>query len=145
MTTASPHPEANGVDPGISISTALLISMGVVMSYSATAALALDTKVPPLFSDHLIGLAVGLAAAAGAYAIPALALLRLAMPLWLFTVALLIATLAFGIEVNGAQRWLELPGLSLRFQPGELAKFATLLAVASWLSRKDDRRELSMP
>ena len=73
MTTASPHPEANGVDPGISISTALLISMGVVMSYSATAALALDTKVPPLFSDHLIGLAIGLAAAAGAYAMSALA------------------------------------------------------------------------
>jgi cell division protein FtsW len=143
MTTASPHSETSGVDPGISISTALLISMGVVMSYSATAALALDTKVPPLFSDHLIGLAIGLAAAAGAYAMSALALLRLAMPLWLITVAMLLATLIFGVEVNGAQRWLELPGLALRFQPGELAKCATLIAVAAWLSRKDDRRELS--
>ena len=143
MTTASPHPKTNAVDPVISISKALLISMGVVMSYSATAALALDTKVPPLFSDHMIGLAIGLAAAAGAYAMPALALLRLAMPFWLFTVAMLLATLAFGVEVNGAQRWLELPGLALRFQPGELAKCATLIAVAAWLSRKDDRRELS--
>ncbi len=143
MTTASPHSEPTGVDPGITISTALLISMGVVMSYSATAALALDAKVPPLFSDHLIGLVIGLAAAAGAYAMPALALLRLAMPLWLITVAMLLATLIFGVEVNGAQRWLELPGLALRFQPGELAKCATLIAVAAWLSRKDDRRELS--
>ena len=143
MTTASPHSETTGVDPGISISTALLISMGVVMSYSATAALALDAKVPPLFSDHLIGLVIGLAAAAGAYAMPALALLRLAMPLWLITVGMLLATLIVGVEVNGAQRWLELPGLALRFQPGELAKCATLIAVAAWLSRKDDRRELS--
>lgn len=143
MTTVSPQRRTNSVDPGISISTALLISMGVVMSYSATAALALDTKVPPLFFDHLIGLMIGLAAAASAYALPALALRRLAVPLWLCTVAMLAATLAFGIEVNGAQRWLEFPALDLRFQPGELAKCATLLAVAAWLSRKDDRRELS--
>ena len=79
MTTVSPQPRTNSVDPGISISTALLISMGVVMSYSATAALALDTKVPPLFFDHLIGLMIGLAAAAGAYSLPALALRRLAV------------------------------------------------------------------
>jgi len=143
MTPASSRTQATGVDPGISISTALLISMGVVMSYSATAALALDTKMPPLFSDHLIGLALGLTAASGAYALPATTLRRLAMPLWLFTVTMLLATLAFGIEVNGAQRWLGFPGLDLRFQPGELAKCATLIAVAAWLSRKDDRRELS--
>jgi len=132
-----------GVDPGISIATALLISMGVVMSYSATAALALDSRLPPLFFDHLVGVAIGLAAAAGAYMLSARALRRLAMPFWLLTVGGLLATILLGVEVNGAQRWLEIPGVGFRFQPGELAKFATLLAVASWLSRKDDRRELS--
>ena len=132
-----------GVDPGISIATALLLSVGIVMSYSATAALALDSRFPPLFSDHLIGVALGLAAGAGAYALPALALRRLAFPFWLLTIVALIATLAFGVEVNGAHRWLEVPGMNLRFQPGELAKFATIVAVAAWLSRKDDRRELS--
>ena len=132
-----------GVDPGIAIATALLISMGVVMSYSATAALALDSNVPPLFFDHLVGVVMGLGAAAGAYALPARALRKLAMPFWLLTIGALVMTLLFGIEVNGAQRWLEAPGTGLRFQPGELAKCATLLAVASWLSRKDDRRELS--
>ncbi|MBC8187972.1 MAG: FtsW/RodA/SpoVE family cell cycle protein [Proteobacteria bacterium] len=132
-----------GVDPGISIATVLLLSVGVVMSYSATAALALDSRFPPLFSDHLIGVALGLAAGAGAYALPARALRRLAFPFWLLTTVALIATLVFGVEVNGARRWLEVPGMNLRFQPGELAKFATILAVAAWLSRKDDRRELS--
>ncbi len=143
MTTAPQQSQTNGVDPGISISTALLISMGVVMSYSATAALALDAKLPPLFFDHIIGLIIGLAAAAVAYALPSLALRRLAMPFWLFTLGLLVCTLAFGFEVNGAKRWLEIPGSGFRFQPGELAKIATLIAVAAWLSRKDDRRELS--
>lgn len=132
-----------GIDPGIGVATGVLIAMGVVMSYSATAALALDAKIPPLFSDHLIGLAIGLAAGAGAYALPASGLRAMALPAWILCCALLAATLGLGVEVNGAQRWLEIPGLSLRFQPGELAKFATLLAAAAWLSRKDDRRELS--
>jgi cell division protein FtsW len=143
MTTDSRSAQSHGLDPGIAFSTAGLISLGVVMSYSATAALSLDTTMPPLFFDHLTGLILGLAAGAGAYALPVQTLRRLAIPFWLCTLVLLILTLAFGTEVNGAQRWLELPGLGFRFQPGELAKFATLIAVAAWLSRKDDRRELS--
>jgi cell division protein FtsW len=141
MKPQPPRREAPGVDPGIGIATAVLISIGVVMSYSATAALALDSRMPPLFFDHLVGLAIGLAAAAGAAAVPAPVLKRLALPLWVFAVVLLLATLVIGVEVNGARRWLVIAGL--RFQPGEIAKLATLVAVAAWLSRPDDRRELS--
>lgn len=133
--------EITAIDPGITIASAILIALGVVMSYSATAALALDAPIPPLFFDHLLGLVLGLAAAAVAYAMPAAWLRRLALPFWALSVALLVTTLLFGVEVNGAQRWVSLPGL--RFQPGELAKCATLIAVAAWLSRKDDRREIS--
>ena len=132
---------ASGVDPGIALATGLLIGIGVVMSYSATAALALDASFPPLFFDHLTGLVLGGVAASIAYHLPSSWLRNCAMPFWGFTMALLVATLLFGIEVNGAQRWIALPGV--RFQPGELAKCATLLAVAAWLSRKDDKRELS--
>jgi len=141
--SASPRQEqrSTGPEPGILLAVTPLVAMGVVMSYSATAALDLDASFPPLFFDHLIGLALGLFATSAAYFMPMSALRRVALPFWGFTIALLVATLLFGIEVNGAQRWIALPGL--RFQPGELAKFATLLAVASWLSRKDDRREIS--
>jgi len=138
-----PNSTVTTLDPGISIATALLVSVGVVMSYSATAALALDANMPPLFFDHLVGLGLGLAAGAGAYALPVGVLRHAAMPMWMLCVLMLVATLVVGTEVNGATRWLEVPGLDLRFQPGELAKCATLLAVATWLSRKDDRRELS--
>ena len=129
------------LDPGIAITTLLLIGLGVVTSYSATAALALESAIPPLFFDHLVGLLIGAAATFAAYHLPAKVVRHGALPLWGVSVALLIATLVAGVEVNGAQRWLSLPGL--RFQPGELAKCATLIAVAAWLSRQHERRELS--
>ena len=143
MTATSKPVGRSGINSNIAIAAALLVAMGVVMSYSATAALALDSRLPPLFFDHLIGLVIGLAVGSVAYVMPSGTMRRLALPLWALSVALLAATLLFGIEVNGAQRWIEIPGLGLRFQPGELAKLATLIAVAAWLSRKDDRRELS--
>jgi cell division protein FtsW len=52
-------------------------------------------------------------------------------------VVLLIATWIVGIDVNGARRWLPLPGG--RLQPAEFAKFATLLAVAAQLTSKPSR------
>ena len=96
MSPAAAKGKNAGVDPGISIVSALLISMGVVMSYSATAALALDSSLPPLFFDHLIGVALGLAAGTVAYALPATVIQRLAIPFWLLTSALLVTTLILG-------------------------------------------------
>ncbi len=132
-----------GLDPGVALSSLILILFGVVMSYSATAALDLESALPPLFFDHVTGLLAGLVLAAAAYYAPPVVLRRLALPIWGITVALLVLTLFVGIEVNGARRWLELPGVGFRFQPGELAKCVTLIAVAHWLSRKQDRRELT--
>jgi cell division protein FtsW len=143
MTAKAPSEVPSGIDPGIAIATALLITLGVVMSYSATAALALDSLIPPLFFDHLVGLALGLGATAIAYHLPVQFIRQMATPFWIVTLVLLACTVFFGIQVNGATRWLEIPGTGFRFQPGELAKCATLLAIATLLSRKDDRREIS--
>ena len=142
---AAPHrsADAGGLDTGVSLASLILILFGVVMSYSATAALALDSRLPPLFFDHVTGLIAGLAFGAVAYWAPPVVIRRLALPVWGISVALLVVTLFAGVEVNGAQRWLDVPGVGFRFQPGELAKFVTLVAVADWLSRKQDRRELT--
>lgn len=48
-------------------------------------------------------------------------------------IALLVAVLVFGKEVNGARSWFEIG--SIRLQPAEFAKFATCLAVANVMSR----------
>lgn len=56
-----------------------------------------------------------------------------------FSVLLLILVKIPGIgaRVGGAQRWIRLGGIN--FQPGELAKFAVIIFVASQLDRKRDR------
>lgn len=131
------------LDTGVSISSLILILLGVVMSYSATATLALETPFPPLFVDHLTGLLAGLMLGAVGYWTPPVVIRRLALPAWAIGIVLLVATLVVGVEVNGAQRWLVIPGVGFRFQPGELVKCVTLVAVADWLSRKQDRRELT--
>jgi cell division protein FtsW len=143
MNTITNRIPTGGLDTGVSLSSLILILFGVVMSYSATAALALDSTLPPLFFDHVTGLLAGIAFGALGYWAPPVVIRRLALPVWGISVLLLVVTLFAGIEVNGAQRWLELPGIGFRFQPGELAKCVTLIAVADWLSRKQDRRELT--
>lgn len=52
-------------------------------------------------------------------------------------ILMLIAVLLFGSKINGARSWFEFGGLSV--QPSEFAKFATALAVATYLnSRRQD-------
>lgn len=56
----------------------------------------------------------------------------LAFPIYLFSLVLLAGTIVFGREVNGANAWYQFGGFS--FQPSEIAKFSTCLAIASYLS-----------
>jgi len=140
--TASNAGVANGLDGGVLLSTTLLVSLGVVMSYSATAPLALETPLPPLFVDHLGGLGLGLIGA-GVCTTLSLRFWRAAVfPLWALGIGLLIATAFAGVEVNGAQRWLAIPGTAFQFQPVEGVKIATVLAVALVASKTDGAREI---
>jgi len=131
------------LDTGVLSTAGLLILLGVVMSYSTTAALTLEHRIPPLFLNHLIALCLGGAAAAATLWLPTAFWRTVSLPLWLISMLLLIATCFFGIEVNGAQRWLEIPIIHLRFQPVEVVKFTTLLVVASVVAHRDGHNELS--
>jgi len=122
---------------GVVAATAVLAAMGLVMVYSTTAPLALGAWVPPHFERQLVGVAIGLGLAFAAMQLPLAAWYRIALPLWAVGVVLLAVTLAVGSRVNGAQRWLALPGVGTVLQPGEVAKFATLLATAAALSSRD--------
>jgi rod shape determining protein RodA len=53
--------------------------------------------------------------------------------IYVLILILLVAVLFFGREINGARAWFEIGGLAL--QPAELAKFATSLAVAKYMSQ----------
>jgi cell division protein FtsW len=120
---------------GLAAAVAILCAMGVVMIYSVTAPLARGETLPPLFVRHVAGLALGVACALGVQRVPLRFWRRAALPLWAAALGLLLATALLGVRVNGAQRWLALPGIGLRIQPAELAKWATLLAAAALLAR----------
>jgi cell division protein FtsW len=112
-----------------------LAGLGLVMVFSATAPLCAGAPIPPHFLRHLGALLVGGVVALVASRLPLRFWHQFALPLWALVLVLLVATLLAGVRVNGAQRWLALPGIT--FQPAELAKLATVMAIAVVLSRRD--------
>jgi len=57
---------------------------------------------------------------------------RLAYPIYAICIVLLIAVLVFGTEIKGAKSWFTFGSFS--FQPSELAKYGTALALTYYLS-----------
>jgi cell division protein FtsW len=119
----------------------ILAGVGAIAVFSATTTLS-DAALSPHFVRHAAGLALGAALLVGASLLPLVAWRRLAYPLYAASLVALAATLALGFVAGGARRWLMLPG-GVVFQPVELAKLATVLAVCAFLSRNDARGALS--
>jgi cell division protein FtsW len=115
----------------------VLVSVGVVMVYSASAIVAADRFGDPHYflKRQLVWVMIGLgglwAALAGDYR----RFERLALPLLVGAVALLVLVLLppLGQAINGTRRWLRVGAVS--FQPVELAKFAFVVWVAAYLAR----------
>jgi cell division protein FtsW len=129
----------------LGVAVLLLASSGAVAVYSATAPLALEAAIPPYFLRHVLTVLVGAAVVAVAARVPLAAWHRLALPLWALSLVLLFVTLGVGVVSGGARRWLPVPGLGFAFQPVELAKLATVLAVAALLGRRDGRAGVHTP
>jgi cell division protein FtsW len=138
---AAPSAKAAGAAPdgGVILSAAILVSLGVVMVYSTTAPLTIGRALPPHFLRHLCVAVLAVGIAASAMRVPLALWRRIALPLWGVSVLLLLATLLIGDSAGGAQRWLRVPHAGIAFQPVELAKFATLLVVASALAPLSER------
>jgi cell division protein FtsW len=134
---------ANALDGGVIAAFSILAGIGLVMIYSLTAPRAAASAMPPQFIRQLLALALSILVLIAALRVPLAAWRRLALPLWGASIALLLATLVVGVEVNGARRWLELPGL--RLQAAEFAKFATVLAAAVLLTAAPSRRTRLKP
>ena len=119
----------------------LLATLGLVMVYSSSIATAEASR----FTGHNAAwylarqatfLAIAFALALGVFLVPVKAWQKTAPWLFMGGVALLVLVLIPGIgrEVNGARRWLALPGVSL--QPSELVKLAVVLYAADYTVRK---------
>lgn len=133
----------NNIDVPLLTVVSLLAAFGLLMVYSASIALADGPQYRNYGHYYFIirhtlflGLGVGLAGAASL--IPMRAWEKMAIPLFVFVIILLIIVLIPGIgrEVNGARRWIPLGVVN--FQPSELMKVAMMLFAASYVVRKKD-------
>ena len=117
-----------------------LASVGVVMVYSASAIVAADRFHDPLFflKKQVFWALLGLGCLWGAMMLDYRKLERLVIPLLAASLVLLVLVLVppFGQEINGTRRWFR--GGPLSFQPVELAKFALVLYLASFLARRQE-------
>ncbi len=121
------------------LGVAVLLTLGIVMLFS-TSALAPGSHGDPYFfvKRQLMWLAVGF--------VVCLIASRLDYHFWQkswwvwYLVALALLALCFvhgfGERINGSSRWLNLKVAS--FQPSELGKFAAILALAWWFSRREE-------
>ncbi len=118
-----------------------LLSIGLVMVYSASAATAEASKFTGFWSEyyllrHGLYILIGITAGAIAFQLSLADWQKLAPYLFLLGVLLLVLVLIPGIgrEVNGSRRWLSLPGFSL--QTSELMKLFVVLYAADYTVRK---------
>ncbi len=128
-------------DRSLLVVTLLLLAIGVVMVYSASSAVALARydDAGYFLKRQLLWVGFGVAVMMVTAHMNVWGWQRLALPLLVGTVALLVIVLLpqFGTEVNGARRWLRWGGWS--FQPSELAKLAVICYLASYAARHDAR------
>jgi cell division protein FtsW len=118
--------EARGAEQLLVIVAMGLVAFGVVMVYSASASLT-------LLEHHAVYAAIGLAALWLLARKDYRHIAALAPSMLMVAALLLVLVLATGVERNGAQRWLSLPG-GFTLQPSELAKVALCVFGAAALA-----------
>jgi cell division protein FtsW (lipid II flippase) len=137
-TAGAPAPE---YDRSLAWAALLLVSMGLVMVYSASISTAEASRYAGhnaayFLLRHGFFLALALAAATAVFLVP-IRYWQKGAP-WLFAGAFVLLVLVLipgiGREVNGARRWLNL-GIGT-LQPSELMKLAVVLYAADYTVRK---------
>ena len=128
-------------DAAVVWAAAALLTLGLVMVYSASIATAESSRATggdPVFylARHAAFLAVSVFAALAAFQVP-MRTWQHAAP-WLFVAGVVLLALVLvpgvGREVNGARRWLPLGWAN--FQPSELMKVTVVLYAADYAVRK---------
>ncbi|QAA94082.1 putative lipid II flippase FtsW [Pollutimonas thiosulfatoxidans] len=129
------------IDISMLVATSTLVLFGLLMVYSASIALADGPRYESygrfyFVLRHAVFILIGTFAALCAASIPMRVWQKLAVPLFLACLVLLLIVLipSIGREVNGARRWLPLGPVN--FQPSELMKIGVLLYAADYTVRK---------
>lgn len=126
------RPVTDSVDYPFLILLLLILAVGLLMLWSASAA---QSQYDTLYTSSVRYLGrQGLCAILGLGAMVLFSRVdtkvwyRLALPVYIAGIVLLLSVLFFGTAVNGAKRWISLG--PVRFQPSEIAKFSEILFLA---------------
>jgi rod shape determining protein RodA len=111
----------------------LLLAIGLANLYSATQAGA-EVGLPTELKRQLTALGAGLVLMIAVVCLDYRHLERLAIPLYVGTLALLVVTLIFAQVTRGTRGWLEWG--PLRIQTAELAKIGLILVLARYFHRR---------
>lgn len=134
------------VDLWLLLTVVLLVTLGTVMVYSASMyTVYLSVGVNYYLSRQIMWVGVGIVALFAGARINYqrwgdIALFALGITLLLLV---LVHVSHFGVSLNGAQRWLQLPHLP-EIQPSEVAKLGLLIYVSYWLATTDERNRRSL-
>ncbi len=123
------------------IVTLALVGVGIVMVYSTSAIMAGDRFQDPYFflKKQVLFAGVGSLLMLFMMFFPYTLLRRLAYPILIVSILLLIAVLIPGIgyRAGGAMRWLKIQWVS--FQPSEFAKLGLVIFLAYFLTKKEEK------
>ncbi|WP_173912223.1 putative lipid II flippase FtsW [Acinetobacter sp. Marseille-Q1618] len=113
-----------------------LLCIGTVMVASASMPYAERMHEAPFHYviRHAISIVVAAVAALCVYRVSLNVWFNNTFPLWLITIALLLAVLVVGREVNGSTRWISIGGFSL--QATEIAKVMMAIFTADYVVRR---------
>lgn len=112
-----------------------LIAMGLVALYSSSHTVMAQGSGTNYFVKQLFWTFLGLTIVAVVYFIPPRWIYQFSYFFYGFSIFLLVLVIFFGRIGYGAARWLRVGPFLL--QPSELAKLATILALARYISRED--------
>ena len=121
-------PLFSGFDGPLAFAVFLLASAGLLIMYSS------GFDHGSRFADHGRNMLIAGFILFVVAQIPPQRLMALAVPLYLFGVALLVAVAVFGITKKGARRWLN---VGVVIQPSEILKIAMPLMLAWWFQKRE--------
>lgn len=118
-------------DLGIFVPCFILFSIGMAAIYSSTLH---NAAAVGNFNKQLAWGVAGFFVFFVVYSIPTNSFKMLSVPSYLASIFFLLAVLVIGKKISGARSWFGVG--TFGFQPSEFAKLGTILALASYLSRK---------
>jgi rod shape determining protein RodA len=120
---------ARGFNMGLLASAGILLFFGLAALYSIDYA-----RGTGWFGRQLMLAVIGIVPFLMFYKLPAQFWQRVATPLYIVNLVLLLAVLVIGTSVGGAQRWLDLK--VIQFQPSEFSKIALAMTLGAFYANR---------